>query len=150
MTHRNHNKLKLRPDVSHSHAAEVHVWNHLGQFVVAVGDLPPTSWSTDKHMWREVELYSTCRCLAVPPVKVSCVDAGLQRAGYWVSSSLNVGLKKISVQLSYSIHTHLPGRGHIHDWNYIQVIFLAALIQHPIQPLIRVQTLAPNDVTRTR
>lgn len=50
---------------------------------------------------------STCRRLAVPPVKVPGVDAWLQRTSNRVSPSLDVGVKEISVQLSHGVHTHL-------------------------------------------
>lgn len=54
----------------------------------------------------------TCRCLAVFPVEVSGVDAGLQRARDRVGPSLDVGLKEFSVQLSYGVQTHLQRDGH--------------------------------------
>lgn len=50
---------------------------------------------------------STCRRLAVPPVKVPGADAWLQRTGNRVGPSLDVGFKEISIQLTHSIHTHL-------------------------------------------
>ena len=50
---------------------------------------------------------STCRCLAVPPVKVPGVDPRLQRASDRVGTSLDVSLKQFSVQPSNRIHTHL-------------------------------------------
>lgn len=55
---------------------------------------------------------STCRCLAVPPVKVPGVDAWFQRASDRVGPSLDVGLKEISIQLSHSIHTYLWSQAH--------------------------------------
>lgn len=55
--------------------------------------------------------YGTCRRPAVSPVKVPGVDAGLKGATDRVGSSLDVGLKEFSIQLSYSVHTHLGRRG---------------------------------------
>lgn len=74
---------------------------------------PPTP-SSRAYTKRMMGPNGTCRCLAIPPVKVSSVDAGLQWASNRVSSSLNVRLKEISIQLSYSVHTHLEYQGHIY------------------------------------
>lgn len=52
-------------------------------------------------------LFVTCGRLAVPPVKVSGVDAGFQGAGDRVGPSLDVGLEQLPVQIPHQVHAHL-------------------------------------------
>lgn len=83
--------------------------DHQGQSAEAV-NIPHRLWHTSGVAVTnrgKGDCPSTCRCLAVPPVKVAGVDAWLQRAGDRVSPSLDVGLKEIPIQLSHRLHTYL-------------------------------------------
>lgn len=80
------------------------MWFDKGQAVVAAGDFLHSYISTGEE--------GTCRCLAVSPIKISSIDAGLQGACDRIGSSLDVGFKEFSVQPSYGIHAYLTGQEH--------------------------------------
>ena len=55
-------------------------------------------------------LISTCWCLTIPPVEVSCVDTRLEGACDGVSLPFYVSVEKLPVQLPDGFHTYLKKR----------------------------------------